>query len=336
MQVRLAAIDLPPLTPYTNRYLGYILKSGHLDMDFDTVVEKGDISAQAELLVNRIEMDPVKEEDAQRAEDRLGIPVKTALSLLKDKNDDIELTLPIEGNLEDPEFKASDIVLTATGNALKKGVTSFYGPLGATLLTGGLLPPGTFSVLGKLFSGVTTMSFEPILFEPLEETLSADSELFLGQLAEKLLEKPDVRLVLCGKATRRDIAFLRQREFDAALAAAAVSASASTIEPEKSSPEESAPEESPVDTPVDIEAGAQASPAGTVSAPVPTGPPSVEDVPLSDEEKEVLIEMSKQRALAVKDHLTEKGGLDPDRLFVCYSDVEKEKEALPPRVDLSI
>jgi hypothetical protein len=326
MQTRLAAIDLPPLTPYTNRYLGYILKSGHLDLDLDTVVERGNITAQAEVLVNRIEMDPVKEEDAQRAENRLGIPVNTALSLLKDKNDDIELTLPIEGNLDDPEFKATDIVLTATGNALKKGVTAYYGDLGATLLTGGLIPPGTFSFLGALFSGATTMSFEPVLFDPLDETLFTESEKYLGQLAGKLSEKPGVRLVLCGKVTHADIAALRQKEFDAAISAAGMEGPASTVLNENDTKPASDVVE---DQPLPAE-------AGTTPATVNTGPLSVEDLPLTDEEKEVLIEMAKQRALAVKGFLTEKGGLDPDRLFVCYSDVEKEKGGPPPRVDLSI
>jgi hypothetical protein len=326
IHTRLAAIDLPQLTPYTNRYLGYILKSGHLDLDLDTVVERGNITAQAEVLVNRIEMDPVKEEDAQRAEDRLGIPVNTALSLLKDKNDDIELTLPIEGNLDDPEFKATDIVLTATGNALKKGVTAYYGDLGATLLTGGLIPPGTFSFLGALFSGATTMSFEPVLFDPLDEILSTESEEYLGQLAGKLSEKPGVRLVLCGKVTHADIAALRQKAFDAAISAAGMEGPASTVLDENDTKPASDVVE---DQPLPAE-------AGTTPATVNTGPLSVEDLPLTDEEKEVLIEMAKQRALAVKGFLTEKGGLDPDRLFVCYSDVEKEEGGLPPRVDLSI
>ncbi len=326
IHTRLAAIDLPQLTPYTNRYLGYILKSGHLDLDLDTVVERGNVTAQAEVLVNRIEMDPVKEEDAQRAEDRLGIPVNTALSLLKDKNDDIELTLPIEGNLDDPEFKATDIVLTATGNALKKGVTAYYGDLGATLLTGGLIPPGTFSFLGALFSGATTMSFEPVLFDPLDEILSTESEEYLGQLAGKLSEKPGVRLVLCGKVTHADIAALRQKAFDAAISAAGMEGPASTVLDENDTKPASDVVE---DQPLPAE-------AGTTPATVNTGPLSVEDLPLTDEEKEVLIEMAKQRALAVKGFLTEKGGLDPDRLFVCYSDVEKEKGGPPPRVDLSI
>lgn len=313
MHLELKAIDLPPLTPYTRKYLGYILRSGHLDTKMDIRVEKGALDSQADIVVNRIEMDAVKEEDEQRAEERLGIPVKTALSLLTDKKDDIRLTLPVEGNLKDPEFAISDVVVTATGLALQKGVSAYYKDLGATLLTGGLISPGVFSILGKLFSGVTTMTFEPVVFDPLDQGLTESTKARLDLMAEKLDSKPKVRLVLCGKVTKADIIALRQADFDAALAAGIDQATSGTTgDSEKT------------DTP-DPEMGT-----------VTSGPPSIEEVPISEDEKERLIELAKERALAVKDHLTETGGLDPERLFVCYSDVETEEKELPPRVDLSI
>ena len=70
--------------------------------------------------------------------------------------------------------------------------------------------------------------------------------------------------------------------------------------------------------------------------PAPPGPPTVEEVPLSDSEKEQLIEIAKNRALVIKDHLTHSGGLSHERVFICYSDVEKDSEGPPPRVELSI
>jgi len=323
MHVGLKGIDLPPLTPYTTSYLGYILQSGHLDTEVDILVEKGILDGQADITINRIEMDAVKEEDEQRAEERLGIPVKTALSLLTDKNDDINLTLPIEGDIKDPEFDISDVVVTATGLALQKGVTAYYKDLGATLLTGGLIPPGTFSLFGKLFSGATTMSFEPVRFDPLDQELNDTSMAYLDLMSEKLEKKPKVRLVLCGKVTREDIVALRQADFDAALAAADTQAAVGTA---------GAP--NPAIEPVSAEPGIGTM--VTVEQTVNTGPPTIEEVPLSEDEKERLIELAKQRALAVKDRLTEVGGLGPERVFVCYSDVETEEKELPPRVDLSI
>ncbi len=277
-------------------------------------------------------MDAVKEEDEQRAEERLGIPVSTALSLLTDKNDDISLTLPIKGNIKDPEFDISDVVVTATGQALQKGVTAYYKDLGATLLTGGLIPPGTFSFFGKLLSGITTMTFEPVTFEPSDRELTESAKAYLDLMAEKLDKKPKVRLVLCGKVTREDIVALRQADFDAALAAADKLADGGTT----GGLEGDLPAPAPDPAPGTVSAEPAEGSMGTVEGTVPSGPPSIEEVPLSEDEKEWLIELAKQRALAVKDRLTEVGDLDPERLFVCYSEVETEEKELSPRVDLSI
>ncbi len=324
--VRLKAIDLPPLTPYTTKYLGYIVHSGHLDAELDIILAKGTLDSEAHIVVNRIEMDPVKDKDAQRAEERLGIPVNTALSLLKDKNDDIKLNLPVEGNLEDPEFKISDVIVSATGLALKKGVTAYYKGLGATLLTGGLIPPGTFSILGKLFSGATTMTFKPVVFEPLSQELSGQAKAHLDLMAEKLVSKPNVRLVMCGKVTKEDISALRQR----------VEADTEAQSPKTGMPEQVGLPGPAAGTLEGETTGGSADGTLTTEENPAAGPPSKEDVPLSEEEKEQLIEIAKQRALVVKDYLTESGGLDPERLFVCYSEVDTEGKDLQPRVDLSI
>ena len=332
MNVRVNAVDLPPLTPYTSLYLGYILYSGRLDTDVDMVVEKGALNAQTEVTVNRIELEAVKEEDEQRAEERLGIPVKTALSLLKDSNDDIKLKVPVEGDLTDPQFKISDVVTSAMGQALQKGVTAYYQDLGVTLLTGGLIPPGTFTLFGELMSGATTMTFDPVTFDPMSTELDDQGRTHLDLMAEKLREKPKVRLVLCGKVTGADITSLRQADFDAALAAADAQAMGGTSEPmAKTGPPDSTGQAAEPGS-----AALTAFEAGTSAEVAPTGPPSIEEAPLTEDEKERLIELAKERALAVKDHLAEFGGLDPERLFVSYSHVDTDEKELPPRVDLSI
>jgi hypothetical protein len=323
VDVKLSTLDLPSLTPYADRHMGYILKSGHLNTDLEIIVKNGKLDVQSEIVVNRIDMDPIREKDEQRASERLGIPINTALSLLKDKNDDIRLSIPVQGDLNDPEFDISDVLLSVTGNALKRGVSSYYKSLGVTILTGAVLPPGTFSVLGKVFKATTAVSFDPVIFQPLETGLSHEDEVFLDQLAQKLAEKPGTRLILCGKVTRPDIGALRERDF-AAFQALDPSAGSGTA---------------PADAPGT--AGSQAAEVGSsvadtsLQAP-PSGPPSIEEVPLAEDEQGQLIELAKQRAMAVKDYLIEAGGLDPKRLFVCYSDVELEEGGPPPRVDLSI
>jgi hypothetical protein len=154
-----------------------------------------------------------------------------------------------------------------------------------------------------------------VVFEALNAELTDKHRQFLDQLAAKLSEKPDTRLILCGKVTRLDIMAMRQRDF-------------------------TAPPEQGLTAPVPGQKAAGAdldsTTADTVLSGPQPGPPSIEETPLTDDEKERLIDLAKQRALAVKDYLIEAGGLKPDRLFVCYSDVEKEAGGEPPRVDLSI
>jgi len=316
--IDLKSFDLPPLTPYADRYLGYVLNSGHLNLDSKIEITRGALNARTEVLINRIEMTPVKEEARQRAEESLGIPVKTALALLKDKNDNIELSLPVEGNLNDPEFKISDVLLTVTGNALKKGVSAYYQSLGVSILTGGLIPPGTFTVLGQVFKGTASVSFDPVVFDPLATELSEKDKDFLGQMSVSLSEKPNTRLIIIGKVTRRDIIALRRK----------APAYAGTVYAGTSEGEEGEEKAALIDemTPAGPEAGPQA----------PPGPPSIEEVPLSDEEKEHLNGIAKKRAENVKDFLVENGGLDPERLFILYSEVEREEDGPPPRVELSI
>jgi len=322
-RVVLKSFDLPPLTPYTDRYLGYVLSSGHLNMDMDIRISGGTLDSETEIVVNRIKMTPVKEEAEQKAGERLGIPVKTALSLLKDKNDNVELSLPVEGDLNDPNFELSDVILKVTGNALEKGVGAYYQSLGVTFLTGGLIPPGTFTLLGQVFKGVATVSFDPLVFDPLVSGLSAEHEKFLEELAVSLTEKPDSRLIIIGKVTNRDIMALRRQSPAYAGTLAALPAGA-------------AEEMEPAGMPSGVEGVQTPETDFPQQTGIPREPPSIEEMPLTDWEREELTALAKERAENVKDFLVEKGGLDPERLFILYSEVEKEAGGPPPRVELSI
>ena len=299
LHVGLKGIDLALMTPYTTKYLGYTIRSGHLDTKMDIRVEKGVLKSQAVVAVNRIEMYEI--EDEQRTEEFLDIPVKTALSMLKDKNDNIHLTLPIEGDMKNPEFSIREVVAAATNQALKKGATLYYQDLGVSLLSGGLIPPGAYTMSGILFSDATTMKFQPVIFDPLSRKLTKPAKEYLDLVAEKLGKKPKVRLVLCGRPAIEDIAALRTGDIDTEL----------PTEPAEDSKDATA-------------------------ETVPSEAPIIEKISLNEKEKTHLIEITKQRAFAVKDYLSETGGLDPERFFICNPDVELVEKGQPPRVDLSI
>ena len=60
------------------------------------------------------------------------LPVKLALSLLTDRRGQINLNLPIEGLLDDPEFSVSGIILQVIANLMEKIVTAPFDVLASS------------------------------------------------------------------------------------------------------------------------------------------------------------------------------------------------------------
>jgi hypothetical protein len=63
--------------------------------------------------------------------DAVKLPIRLAIALLKDRNGKIELDVPIEGNLDDPQFHFGKVISHVIVNIITKMVTSPFAALGA-------------------------------------------------------------------------------------------------------------------------------------------------------------------------------------------------------------
>jgi len=77
--------------------------------------------------------------------------------------------------------------------------------MGVTALTGVVLPPGTMLLLGKALDWALTVRFKPVPFETGTAELSTDGLTYLDEVAVRLQDRPKVRLLFCGFATRADL-----------------------------------------------------------------------------------------------------------------------------------
>lgn len=210
LEGRLKGLDLPPLNSYAARFLDYGVNSGHLDTDLTWRVQEGILDSEARVTLAKLTVEPLKKEDGSRLAEMLGMPVKSALSMLRDKDDAIRLRLPIKGDIRDPSFNLNSLIFMATRAAVQKAALSYYAPLGVTLLTGAVLPPGTLFVAGKVVDWATTLRVNPVHFAPLESAPDAEGLSHLDKVAELLKGKPKARLVLCGRAVPTDLQTLRR------------------------------------------------------------------------------------------------------------------------------
>jgi len=288
----LTSIDLAPLTSYTTRAVGYRLQSGHLDADLDITIDHGALSAESEWLVNKLEMVRLTAEENDALSQGLGLPVNTALALLRDRDDNIRLKVPVNGDLNDPGLRfgqtVRNVVTTALVKAINKAVVTYVAVVSS--------PAAVALAAGKVVSLAAALRFDPVAFAPGDATLDADAADYLDALAERLEDRPGVRLNLCGIAVAADVAAL-----------APPAEENPSPEPEGASPEEA---ETPVEGSL-AEAAGEAEPAA-----------------------EALRQLSQARGEAVADYLVRRG-IAPERLFMCSPEVDDE-EGAAPQVEISL
>ena len=119
-------IELPPLTPYSDKYIGYGIEKGKLSMKVSYYVQDRKLKAE-----NSIVLDQLTFGQKVESPDAIKVPVLLAVSLLKDRNGVIKFDLPVGGSLDDPKFSVGGIVFRAIINLLVKIVTAPFAILGA-------------------------------------------------------------------------------------------------------------------------------------------------------------------------------------------------------------
>ena len=112
-------IDLPSFTPYSGKYAGYAIAGGSLTIEVAYKVENRKLKASNRFLVNQFDFgEKVESKEATK------LPVRLAVSLLKDKDGVIDLDLPIEGSLDDPKFRIGKVIWQVLGNLIAKAATA--------------------------------------------------------------------------------------------------------------------------------------------------------------------------------------------------------------------
>lgn len=174
LKLRLNNVDLAPTSPYTARFLGYPVNKGKLALDIDYQNEGAKLKSSNTVQLNQISLgNHVKGPDA------LDLPLPFALALLQDGDGKIELELPVQGNIDDPNFSIGSIVLTAFTSLLTKTITS------------------PFSVLGALI-GSSSQDMSNIVFPAGKSDIEPVQHAQLQALAEALNKRPALTLEIKG------------------------------------------------------------------------------------------------------------------------------------------
>ena len=101
-------IDLVDVTPYSGQFVGYKIKKGKLNLNLKYSVADSKLNGS-----NFINFDSLTLGEKVDSKEAVNLPLSLAISILSDQNNQINIDLPVEGNLDDPDFKYGGVVWAA-------------------------------------------------------------------------------------------------------------------------------------------------------------------------------------------------------------------------------
>lgn len=165
-------IDMPSLSPYTSKFIGYAIKEGKLSMDLNYKIKKGIMEG-----ANKINLDSLILGEKIESKDASNLPLGLAIAILKDSRGQIDLDLSVSGDLNDPEFRYGSIVWKAIGNLIGSIVTS------------------PFKLLGSML-GIETENLKSIDFAAGESAFIASEEEKMEQYRQILDKRAELKLII--------------------------------------------------------------------------------------------------------------------------------------------
>jgi hypothetical protein len=174
LKITLKDMDLTPASPYSGKFAGYRIALGKLNLDLAYNLVGTQLKS-----TNIITLDRFTFGDKVESPDATSLPVRLAIALLKDRNGQILLEVPVDGSLDDPKFHVGKVVWETVLNVLAKAATS------------------PFSLIGAAFGGGgEELGYED--FVPGRSELTSDDNKKLDTLVKALYDRPGLSLEIAG------------------------------------------------------------------------------------------------------------------------------------------
>ena len=172
-------VELTTLTPYSGKFAGYRIRKGRLNLDLHYRINDGKLNAENKVLVEQLQLG-----ERVDSPDAVDLPIRLAVALLKDTQGRISIELPLQGDLNDPQFSVMPIVWQTLRNLVLRTAQA------------------PFKFIGSLVSGGADMDLSNVVFAPGSAELDAPAQKALDTLASALGERPALRLEIEGSSAQ--------------------------------------------------------------------------------------------------------------------------------------
>jgi len=172
IEYSITGLKVSDFNPYSDYYVAYPFTDGICSYVSKSTVKDYHLKSDHVLDIKAIKVGKKTKNSTAH-----NVPVRLAVALLRDKNGDVHLELPIEGNLNDPNYKVGKVIWQVFRNLIGKVVAA----------------PGKL-LAGK--AGVEEKLLEGFDWKPMQSELNNDQLQSLDALAKSLETTPDLNVEL--------------------------------------------------------------------------------------------------------------------------------------------
>ncbi len=167
-------VAMPPLSAYSGTFAGRRIKSGKLNLDLQYKLEDRKLKSNNTVVLEQFTLG--ERVESPKAVD---LPLDLAIALLTDSEGKINASVPIEGDVDRPEFGVGHLVWEAIFNLITSAVTAPFKALGAIV-------------------GGEEQGMDAILFRPGIDKIPPPEREKLAKVAEALTKRPKIALTVHG------------------------------------------------------------------------------------------------------------------------------------------
>jgi hypothetical protein len=187
--------SLPQINPYIADVLDMEFKTGQMDSKISGDIKEAQLDALAKINLRAADFSAAQAPaDESNLIGQSAIPLNVALGMLKDKQGNIELKIPVDGDIEDPNFGMRYLLgLVAKKAAMKQAknylITTFV-PYAQVVKVA--MSAGSFAL---------KVRFEDLPYREGQTAPETDQMTFVSQLKQLMIDKPALQVKICPVVT---------------------------------------------------------------------------------------------------------------------------------------
>jgi hypothetical protein len=168
MDAKIKRMELISFSPYSEYYVASPIKQGWFNYDLGLKM-----TTKSLVNTNNVKIDELEFGKKTKDTTAMKVPVRLALYIMKDKNDQIKFDIPVSGNPSEPQFKLGKLIWKTFANLMVKTALS------------------PFNALAGL-AGANPESMDKLPFVFAQDSLDQKQRDDLTKLATILKKKPDL------------------------------------------------------------------------------------------------------------------------------------------------